>query len=212
MAAAAKERGYEYLAITDHSRHVTIAHGLDASRLAQQIDEIDRVNETLAGIALLKGTEVDILADGRLDLSNSILSRLDIVVAAVHYKFDLSRKAQTERIIRAMDNPHVNIIAHPTGRLLGKREPHKVDMERLIAAAKERNCCLEITPSPADSTSTTCMPTRQRQPASSLLSRPTHTRRTSLATCAMASIRRDVPGSKQATSSTRARSPSSRSS
>lgn len=149
MAAAAKERGYEYLAITDHSRHVTIAHGLDASRLAQQIDEIDRVNETLAGIALLKGTEVDILADGRLDLSNSILSRLDIVVAAVHYKFDLSRKAQTERIIRAMDNPHVNIIAHPTGRLLGKREPHKVDMERLIAAAKERNCCLEINAEPS---------------------------------------------------------------
>lgn len=149
MAAAAKERGYEYLAITDHSRHVTIAHGLDASRLAQQIDEIDRVNETLAGITLLKGTEVDILADGRLDLSNSILSRLDIVVAAVHYKFDLPRKAQTERIIRAMDNPHVNIIAHPTGRLLGKREPYKVDMERLIAAAKERNCCLEINAEPS---------------------------------------------------------------
>jgi DNA polymerase (family 10) len=148
MAAAAKARGYEYLAITDHSRHVTIAHGLDGSRLSRQIDEIDRVNEKLRGITLLKGTEVDILADGRLDLSDRILSRLDIVVAAVHYKFDISRKAQTDRIIRAMDNPYVNVIAHPTGRLIGEREPYDVDTERLFAAAKERNCCLEINAEP----------------------------------------------------------------
>ena len=148
MAAAAKERGYDYLAITDHSRHVTIAHGLDKSRLSRQITEIDRVNDKLRGLTLLKGTEVDILADGRLDLPDRILSRLDIVVAAVHYKFDLSREAQTDRIIRAMDNPHVNVIAHPTGRLIGEREPYDVDMERLIAAAKERNCCLEINAEP----------------------------------------------------------------
>ncbi len=148
MAAAAKERGYEYLAITDHSRHVTIAHGLDPARLSRQIDEIDRVNDTLVGITLLKGVELDILADGRLDLPDRILSRLDIVVAAVHYKFDLSASAQTERIIRAMDNPYVSIIAHPTGRLIGEREPYEVDMERLIAAAKERKCCLEINAEP----------------------------------------------------------------
>jgi len=148
MAAAAKERGYEYLAITDHSKHVTIAHGLDSARLARQIDEIERVNETLDGLTLLKGSEVDILADGRLDFPDRLLSRLDVVVASVHYKFDLSREAQTERIVRAMDNPHVTIIGHPTGRLIGAREPYEVDMERLIAAAKKRNCCLEINAEP----------------------------------------------------------------
>jgi DNA polymerase (family 10) len=148
MATAAKERGYQYLAITDHSRHVTIAHGLDAGRLSRQIDEIERVNERLKGITLLKGIEVDIMADGRLDLSDRILARLDIVVAAVHYKFDLPRQAQTDRIIRAMDNPLVSIIAHPTGRLIGEREPYEIDMDRLIAAAKERNCCLEINAEP----------------------------------------------------------------
>jgi len=98
MAAAAKARGYAYMALTDHSQHVTIAHGLDAGRLARQLDEIDRLNEKLDGFTVLKGAEVDILADGRLDLPNKILSRLDLVVASVHYKFDLSRKAQTERI------------------------------------------------------------------------------------------------------------------
>jgi DNA polymerase (family 10) len=115
MAAAAKARGYDYIAITDHSQHVTVAHGLDAARLGRQIDEIDRLNERLDGFTVLKGAEVDILADGRVDLPDKILSRLDLVVAAVHYKFDLSRKAQTERIVRAMDNMHVSIIAHPTG-------------------------------------------------------------------------------------------------
>jgi DNA polymerase (family 10) len=148
MAAAAKARGYEYLAITDHSRHVTIAHGLDPSRLSRQVAEIDRLNEELHGITLLKGIEVDILADGRLDLAHRTLSRLDIVVAAVHYKFDLPSKAQTDRIIRAMDNPYVNIIAHPTGRLLGERAPYDIDMERLITAAKERGCCLELNAEP----------------------------------------------------------------
>jgi DNA polymerase (family 10) len=148
MAAAAKERGYEYLAITDHSQRVTVAHGLDAARLARQIGEIERLNEKFDGFTLLKGTEVDILADGRLDLPDRILSRLDIVVASVHYKFDLSRAAQTERIIRAMDNPYVTIIGHPTGRLIGKREPYDIDIDRLVSAAKERHCCLEINAEP----------------------------------------------------------------
>jgi DNA polymerase (family X) len=148
MAAAAKARGYEYLAITDHSRHVTIAHGLDPARVSQQIDEIDRVNAGLRGLTLLKGSEVDILADGRLDLPDDVLSRLDVVVAAVHYKFDLPRDEQTNRIIRAMDNPLVSIIAHPTGRLIGEREPYDVDVDRLIAAAAERGCHLEINAGP----------------------------------------------------------------
>jgi DNA polymerase (family 10) len=148
MAAAAKERGYAYMALTDHSRHVTIAHGLDAERLGRQIDEIDRLNEKLDGFTVLKGAEVDILADGSLDLSDRVLSRLDLVVAAVHYKFDLARKAQTERIISAMDNRHVSIIAHPTGRLIGERDAYDVDMEAVIAAAGERGCHLELNADP----------------------------------------------------------------
>ena len=148
MAAAARARGYAYMAITDHSQHVTVAHGLDAARLSRQIDEIDRLNDRLQGFTVLKGAEVDILADGLLDLPDRILSRLDLVVAAVHYKFDLSRKAQTERIIRAMDNRHMSILAHPTGRLIGERDAYEVDMEAIIAAARERGCHLEVNADP----------------------------------------------------------------
>ncbi len=148
MAAAARQRGYAYMALTDHSQRVTIAHGLDAKRLVQQIDEIDRLNEKFDDFVVLKGVEVDILADGSLDLPDRILSRLDVVVAAVHYKFDLSRAAQTERIIRAMDNRYISILAHPTGRLIGEREPYDVDMERIMVAAHERRCHLEINAEP----------------------------------------------------------------
>ncbi len=148
MAAAAKARGYAYMALTDHSQHVTVAHGLDPARLARQIDEIDRLNDKLDGFVVLKGAEVDILADGRLDLPDKILARLDLVVASVHYKFDLSRKAQTDRIISAMDNRHVSIIGHPTGRLIGEREAYEIDMEAIIAAARERGCHLELNSDP----------------------------------------------------------------
>lgn len=148
MAAAAKERGYAYFAITDHSQHVTVARGLDPERLSHQIDEIDRISDTVDGVVILKGIEVDILADGRLDLPDKMLSRLDVVVASVHYKLDLPRDAQTERIVRAMDNRHVSIIGHPTGRLIGQREPYDIDMEAIIAAAHERGCCLEINAQP----------------------------------------------------------------
>lgn len=148
MARAASARGYSYIALTDHSRHVTIAHGLDADRLARQIDEIDRLNARLGDFTILKGIEVDILAGGELDLPDEILARLDLVVAAVHSKFDLSAAGQTERIMRAMDNRHVSIIAHPTGRLLDRRDAYAIDMERLIAAAAERGCHLEINGEP----------------------------------------------------------------
>ncbi|UTD29775.1 DNA polymerase/3'-5' exonuclease PolX [Bradyrhizobium sp. WD16] len=148
MAKAAKARGYSYIAVTDHSRHVTIAHGLDPARLSRQIDEIDRLNAKLVGLTVLKGAEVDILADGSLDLPDKVLARLDLVVAAVHYKFDLSRKAQTERIIRALDNPYVSILAHPTGRLIGEREPFAIDLEALCAAAHDRGCVLELNADP----------------------------------------------------------------
>ena len=128
MALAARARGLEYLAITEHSRRVAMAHGLDPVRLARQIGEIDALNASLDGVTLLKGIEVDILEDGSLDLPDSILSKLDLVVGAVHSKFDLSRARQTARILAALDNPHLSILAHPTGRLLDEREPYDVDM------------------------------------------------------------------------------------
>ena len=148
MAEAAKKKGYEYLAITEHSKHVTVAKGLDAQRLEQQIEEIDRLNEKLDGIVLLKGIEVDILEDGSLDLPDEVLKRLDLVVCAVHYKFNLSADKQTERIIRGIDNPYFTILAHPTGRMIGEREPYQLDMERLMKAAKEAGATLELNAQP----------------------------------------------------------------
>ena len=149
MAEAAKARGYAYLAITDHSRHATIAHGLDPQRLAGELDEIDRVNDEITGIRLLKSCEVDILADGNLDLPDSVLKRLDLTVGAVHYRFDLGRKEQTERIIRAMDNRYFTVLAHPTGRLLGDRPGYDVDLDAVMEAAKQRGCFLEVNAHPA---------------------------------------------------------------
>jgi DNA polymerase (family X) len=153
MARAAQERGYAYLAVTDHSPHVSVTQGLDAEALARRIDEIDALNDTFDGFRVLKGIEVDILKDGSLDLPDDILKRLDIVVAAIHSAFDLARDQQTERILRALDNPTVHILVHPTGRRLGERNPrrrppYEVDMERVMAAAKERGCFLEINASP----------------------------------------------------------------
>ena len=149
MAEAAAERGYAYIAITDHCRRVSVAHGLDARRLAERIESIDRLNERLAGrIQVFKAVELDMLEDGSLDLPASILKRLDLRVCAVHYKLDLPRKRQTERILRAMDSPYCNILAHPTGRLIGEREPSDLDLERLIEAAAERGCILELNAQP----------------------------------------------------------------
>jgi len=148
MAAAAKVRGYAYLAISDHSRRLTVAHGLDAKRLGRQIDEIERLNATLKGLRLLKAVEVDILEDGTLDLEDGILAKLDFAIGAVHSHFALPIAKQTERIIRAMDNRNLSIVAHPTGRLIGEREPYAVDMDRLVRAAKERGCFFEINAQP----------------------------------------------------------------
>ena len=148
MAEAARSRGLEYLAITEHSRRLTVAHGLDVKRLRQQMNEIDKLNEKLDGITLLKGIEVDILEDGALDLPDDVLSELDLVVGAVHSKFNLARARQTERILRAMDHPHFTILAHPTGRLLDTREPYDVDMLKVIRKARQRGCFLELNAHP----------------------------------------------------------------
>ncbi|MFZ3040276.1 MAG: DNA polymerase/3'-5' exonuclease PolX [Thiobacillus sp.] len=148
MALAAKALGLEYLAITEHSRHLTVARGLDPQRLARQCDEIDHLNPELDGITLLKGIEVDILEDGSLDLPDEVLGRLDLVVGAVHSQFRLSRAKQTQRILRAMDHPHFTLLAHPSGRLIGRREPYDVDMPRIIRHAKDRGCFLELNAHP----------------------------------------------------------------
>jgi DNA polymerase (family X) len=148
MAQAAASRGLEYLAITEHSRRLTVARGLDPQRLRRQIAEIDRLNAEFAGVTVLKGVEVDILETGRLDLPDEVLGKLDLVVGAVHSQFTLSRTKQTERILRAMDHPHFTILAHPTGRLLDGREPYDVDMLRIIRHARERGCFLELNAQP----------------------------------------------------------------
>jgi DNA polymerase (family 10) len=143
-AKAAQKRGYQYVAICDHSKSLKIAHGLDESRLMKQIEEIDRINEKLKGFQILKGTEVDILADGKLDLSEKILEKLDIVVGAIHSGFKQDRGKMTKRIVRALENPYIHILAHPSGRLLGARDPYEVEIEELMEAAKKYGKALEI--------------------------------------------------------------------
>jgi DNA polymerase (family 10) len=149
MVEAARARGYQYVAVTDHTKHATVARGLDEKRLAKQIDEIEKLSEDFDDIRILKSSEVDILADGKLDLSDSMLQRLDFVVAAVHYKFELNAREQTERMLRAMDNKYLSILAHPTGRLLGERPAYPLDIERVIEGAKERGVALELNAHPA---------------------------------------------------------------
>jgi DNA polymerase (family 10) len=148
MARAARDRGLSYLAVTDHSRRLAVAHGLDLDRLARQGEAIDALNGKLRGFTVLKGIEVDILPDGRLDLPDEALRRLDFVAAAVHSDFALSRDKQTERILRALDNKYVSTLAHPTGRLLLERDPYDVDLPRILAAARQGGCFLEINAHP----------------------------------------------------------------
>ncbi len=148
MANAAKNHGLEYLAITDHSKRLTVAHGLDSKRLLAQLESVDAFNAGDHGITLLKGIEVDILEDGSLDLPDDILARLDVVIGAVHSRFDLTRAKQTRRILHAMDNPNFTLLAHPSGRLIDRRAPYDVDMIRIIRHARERGCFLELNAHP----------------------------------------------------------------
>ncbi len=148
MIAAARARKLSYLAITDHSKHLGIVRGLDADHLARQGEAIDALNRKLNNFTVLKGAEVDILEDGRLALPDAVLARLDVVVIAIHGHFDLSEAKQTTRVLRALERPHVSILAHPSGRLLGEREPCELDFERVLDAVHERGCFLEVNGQP----------------------------------------------------------------
>jgi DNA polymerase (family 10) len=144
IGRAAQKRGYQYVAICDHSKSLKITHGLDESRLMKQMEEIDRINEKMKGFQILKGTEVDILNDGRLDLSEKVLEKLDLVVAAVHSGFKQEKEKMTKRIVRALENPFVDVLAHPSGRLLGARDPYEVEIDEVMEAAKQYGKALEI--------------------------------------------------------------------
>jgi DNA polymerase (family 10) len=149
MAKAGIAAGLKYIAITDHTKRLAMTGGLDEKRILKQMDEIDRINKKLAGkIRILKGSECDILKDGTLDLQDSVLSKLDVVGASVHSLFNLSEADQTARIKRAMSNPNVDIIFHPTGRLINRREAYKVDMEEIISHAKKTGTILEANAEP----------------------------------------------------------------
>lgn len=145
MARTAAARGLKYIAITDHTKRLAMTHGLDEKRIQEQWKEIDAVNKKLVGkIKILKGTECDILKDGSLDLPDEILAKLDVVGVSVHSFFDMPRAAQTARVLRAMANPHVDILFHPTGRVINRRPPIDIDIDEVIVAAKKTGTILEI--------------------------------------------------------------------
>ena len=148
MVKKAKELGYEYIAITDHSKSLKVARGLDESRLRQQLELIKGINERVKGIRILTGIEVDILPDGSLDFDDDILKELDVVIASIHSGFKQDKTTISSRIVNACHNRYVNIIAHPTGRLLGRREPYDVDMDEVFEAAAKTGTVLEINSSP----------------------------------------------------------------
>src|SRR5439155_12380431 len=150
MIAAARKAGLSYIAITDHSQRVSMARGLDPKRLLAQWKEIDRIRESLPkGFSILKGIECDILEKGGMDLPDDVLAEADWVIASVHYGQQQPREQITDRILGALENPHVSIIAHPTGRLIGRREPYAVDLDKVFATAARHNKLMEINANPA---------------------------------------------------------------
>lgn len=148
MARAAKGMGYQYMAVSDHTKSLKIAGGLDEERVREQGEEIRALNENLEEFQVLRGSEVDILSGGRLDLDDSVLEDLDVVVASIHQGFSQSSEVLNERVEGAMKNPHVDIIGHPTGRLLGRREPYALDVENLLDLASKTGTALEVNACP----------------------------------------------------------------
>lgn len=148
MARAAQNLGYEYIAITDHSPLVGITGGLDEKRVIKQIEEIKKVNRKFKNFRILSGIEVDIRGDGKLDLADAVLKELDLVVATVHSRFNLPKDQMTKRIVKALESSVVDILGHPTGRLLGKRDPYEVDLDKVIDASLANGKVLELNGSP----------------------------------------------------------------
>jgi len=144
MAVHAMKMGYQYLAVSDHSRSLHVANGLKEEELLEEIEAIDRLNKKFNGFTLLKASEVDIKADGTLDFPDKLLEKLDVVVASIHSGFKQGREKITERMVAAIHNHYVNIIAHPTGRLISKREGYEIDMDKVIGACSETGTALEI--------------------------------------------------------------------
>ncbi len=148
LALAARDAGYEYIGITDHSQAAAYAGGLKPDDLLRQADEIDAVNQRLEGIRVLKGVEADILQDGRIDYESQVLERLDFVIGSVHSRFNMGEREMTARMLAAMDNPYLTIIGHPTGRLLLSRDPYGIDLEAVIERAASTGVALEINADP----------------------------------------------------------------
>src|SRR5712691_3434685 len=144
MAEAARERGYKYMAITDHSKNLAFANGLDDKRAAEHIKRIRTTGEKLDGIRIFAGIEVDILADGTLDLSDSVLAEMDIVIASVHSHFNQDRSQMTDRFLKAVDNPNISLIGHPTGRILLRRDAYQLDIDAILKAAAKNKVAMEL--------------------------------------------------------------------
>ena len=149
MVTAARARGLQYIAITDHSKRVSMARGLDGERLRRQWREVDLVNDRHGDIEVLKGIECDILEAGGMDLPDDVLAEADWVIASVHYGQRQSRQQITERILGALENPHVDMLAHPTGRLINRRDPYELDLDAVLAAAVRYGKLLELNANPA---------------------------------------------------------------
>jgi len=149
LIEAAHRKGYEYVIVSDHSRSSTVAGGLSEERLLEQIGKIRALNKKYKNFRILAGSECDILADGRMDFPDRVLAQLDIVLCAVHSRFKQARAEMTSRIVKALANPYVNILAHPTGRLIGERDPYDVDLEAVFAAAKQHGKAVEINAQPS---------------------------------------------------------------
>ena len=144
MARTARDLGHDYMVLTDHSPRLTIAHGLSKERLDQQLEDVAVLNEKMAPFRILTGIEVDILEDGTLDHTDEVLSQLDVVVASVHSKLRMERQPMTERMVRAVASPHVDILGHCTGRMIGKRDPSTFDADYVFAACAQFHTAVEI--------------------------------------------------------------------
>jgi putative hydrolase len=144
MARTARDLGHEYMVLTDHSPRLTIAHGLSKERLDQQLEDVKTLNDKMAPFRILTGIEVDILEDGTLDHGDDVLAELDVVVASVHSKLRMERQPMTERMVRAVASPHVDILGHCTGRMIGKRDPSTFDADYVFAACAQFHTAVEI--------------------------------------------------------------------